>query len=86
MEYVTGIDTRIGYPNEHLASNNLKEITSPMYATSVGLVIKGFEALNKNTANSAKTVEIATHSDGKKKGFFDKILDASHRFLEDSEK
>src|SRR5690606_14181360 len=41
IEYVTGMDTRIGYPNEHLASNNTNEITSPMYATSVGLVIKG---------------------------------------------
>src|SRR5690606_20785932 len=60
MEYVTGMDTRIGYPNEHLAPNNSNEITSPMYATSVGLVIKGFESINKSTD---KRDEIVGHSD-----------------------
>ena len=83
MEYVTGMDTRIGYPNEHLAPNNANEITSPMYATSVGLVIKGFEAINKNKDTRD---EIVGHSDNKKSGFFDRLLHAGHKFLEDSEK
>lgn len=83
MEYVTGMDTRIGYPNEHLAPNNTNEITSPMYATSVGLVIKGFEAINKNKDTRD---EIVGHSDNKKSGFFDRLLHAGHKFLEDSEK
>jgi cell division protein FtsA len=39
---MTGMDTRIGYPNEHLAKG-VEEVASPMYATAVGLVIKGFE-------------------------------------------
>lgn len=43
IEYMTGMDTRIGYPNEHLASGNAEEITSPVFATGVGLVIKGLE-------------------------------------------
>lgn len=42
IEYMTGMDTRIGYPNEHLAKAS-EEIASPMYSTAVGLVIKGFE-------------------------------------------
>ena len=42
IEYVTGMDARVGYPNEHLASDN-DELKSPMYATAVGLVMKGFE-------------------------------------------
>jgi hypothetical protein len=42
IEYMTGMDTRIGYPNEHLAKG-VEEVASPMYATAVGLVIKGFE-------------------------------------------
>ena len=46
-EFITGMDTRIGYPNEHLAKNVSEEIASPMYATGVGLVIKGFERLGK---------------------------------------
>ena len=41
VEYITGMDTRIGYPNEHLAGNSDSETTSPMYATAVGLVMDG---------------------------------------------
>ena len=39
VEYITGMDTRLGYPSEHLAGNNSIEISSPMYATAVGLVM-----------------------------------------------
>ncbi|MFC2101922.1 cell division protein FtsA [Bacteroidota bacterium] len=40
-EFITGMDTRIGYPNEHLANNVVPEMASPMFATSIGLVIIG---------------------------------------------
>jgi len=43
VEYITGMDTRIGYPNEHLAGNSDEEISSPLYATAVGLVMKSIE-------------------------------------------
>ena len=39
VEYITGMDTRIGYPNEHLAGDTDKTMTSPLYATAVGLVM-----------------------------------------------
>lgn len=39
VEYITGMDTRIGYPNEHLAGNSDEEIASPLYATAVGLLM-----------------------------------------------
>ena len=39
-EFKTGYEARIGYPNEHLAENTLKEMSSPMYATGIGLVIE----------------------------------------------
>jgi len=40
-EFVTGMDTRIGYPNEHLANDVDDEMASPMYSTGIGLVIEG---------------------------------------------
>ncbi len=43
VEYITGMDTRIGYPNEHLASNSDVKITSPIYATSIGLVMSAID-------------------------------------------
>ena len=46
VELVTGMDTRIGYANEHLGKSHIEEIKSPMYATAVGLVIKGFEGID----------------------------------------
>jgi cell division protein FtsA len=44
VEYITGMDTRIGYPNEHLAGDSDEEISSPMYATAVGLVMNSIES------------------------------------------
>src|SRR6476620_5001627 len=43
VEYITGMDTRIGYPNEHLAGNSSEEISSPLYATAVGLVMNSIQ-------------------------------------------
>lgn len=42
-EFMTAMDTRIGYPNEHLAPGTPDEMASPMYATGIGLVIEGAE-------------------------------------------
>lgn len=43
IEYVTGMDCRIGYPNEHISQAPSNDIMSPAYSTGIGLVIKGFE-------------------------------------------
>ncbi len=81
LEYVTGMDTRIGYPNEHLAKGNAEEMTSPMYATGVGLVIKGFDTIgHKNSSNSG---DVVGHSKKEKGGFFDKIMNVGQKFFED---
>ncbi|MCX6301182.1 MAG: cell division protein FtsA [Bacteroidia bacterium] len=45
MKFKTAMDVRIGLPNEHLAGSSRNEINQPMYATSVGLIMKGFEYL-----------------------------------------
>jgi cell division protein FtsA len=61
VEYITGIDTRIGYPNEHLAGNSDEEISSPLYATAVGLVMNSIEnktqsAVRIDTSETVKPV------------------------------
>ncbi|MDO6595323.1 cell division protein FtsA [Oceanihabitans sp. 2_MG-2023] len=53
VEYITGMDTRVGFPNEHLAGNSDDEITSPLFATAVGLVMDG---LKRNERKKAETV------------------------------
>ena len=42
------MDTRIGYPNEHLAGDSEEEIASPLYATAVGLLMNALETSAKN--------------------------------------
>ena len=56
VEYITGMDTRIGYPNEHLAGNSEEEISSPLYATAVGLVMNSIE---NNTQSAYKVQGVA---------------------------
>ncbi len=46
-EFITGFDTRIGYPNEHLSNEIPPEMASPMYATGVGLVEIGIDRYEK---------------------------------------
>ncbi len=46
IQFKTGMDVRVGLPNEHLAGPGKDEINQPMYATSVGLIMKGFEFLD----------------------------------------
>ncbi|MCR5014134.1 MAG: cell division protein FtsA [Bacteroidales bacterium] len=41
--FKTGLDVRIGYPNEHLTDETDKALASPMYATGIGLVIEGIK-------------------------------------------
>ena len=72
FEYTTGMDSRIGYPNEHLSSNTNINITSPLFATGVGLVAKGFEQFELLKARN-ETISTRTHSDKNRGSFFDKI-------------
>ncbi|HAA15835.1 MAG TPA: cell division protein FtsA [Cytophagales bacterium] len=46
MEYMTGLDVRLGHPNEHLGKGKIEVVKSPMYATAIGLVLTGFRALD----------------------------------------
>lgn len=81
VEYITGIDCRVGFPNEHLAKNDVlpknvyDELKSPLYATGIGLLIKGVlaeeehEGLELSDA-SDETVETIARKREKDKGLF----------------
>jgi cell division protein FtsA len=80
LEYVTGMDTRIGYPNEHLASSS-EEVTSPMYATGVGLVMRGLQSYQKQKKNTENTV--TQHSKKTKGGWFDQIFSKGKQWFDE---
>ncbi|MER2997109.1 cell division protein FtsA [Pontibacter populi] len=56
VEYISGMDTRIGYPNEHLGKSKIDAVKSPMYATSVGLVLAGFQSLDNRSVERVSEV------------------------------
>ena len=47
-EYVTGLNARIGFPTEHLASGHIEELAKPTYATCIGLILKGYSDYEHN--------------------------------------
>jgi cell division protein FtsA len=49
VEYTTGLSTRIGYPSSYLAKNNKEDLKNPMYATGIGLLLKGYEQMEEMT-------------------------------------
>lgn len=99
VEYITGMDTRIGYPNEHLAGDSDEEIASPLYATAVGLLMN---ALKNGKENRKELVEAdsepeemvmgqeakASQSSGsqrERKSIFDKWSEKLKDFLDNAE-
>ncbi|MDG1811668.1 MAG: cell division protein FtsA [Polaribacter sp.] len=63
VEYITGMDARIGYPNEHLAGDSDDSLSSPSYATAVGLLMEGLEKEGKEyEAEQALADVVSTES------------------------
>jgi cell division protein FtsA len=94
VEYITGMDTRIGYPNEHVAKG-AEDVTSPMYATGVGLVLRGFQALKAVAPEEIKQMPIAAepepekptvtgHSNPKKQAsWIEKLLEKTRQIFDE---
>ena len=63
VEYITAMDTRVGYPNEHLAGDTDKDVTIPLFATAVGLVLDGLKRFEKDI-NEKVEVKDTSSEDG----------------------
>jgi len=82
VEYVTSLDSRIGYPNVHIAQSIVDEIKSPMYATGVGLVIKGLKNGEDEVIVEPEPETVKKKTDS---NFFTKIIERSKMWLNDEE-
>jgi len=96
VEYITGYDARVGYPTEHLAKGYAKEITNPMFATGIGLILRGYEELddeieiNRGRQDMDLEMETANMEDDtiakvKKKGIFIKSLQSIKNWFEEDD-
>lgn len=94
VEYVTGLDSRVGYPNEHLAKNDVlpkatyDELKSPMFATGIGLLIKGIQKAEHleemaSLSRVPDTKSQAGEKGRKSLGLFDRILLSGAKFIKD---
>ncbi|MEO8589727.1 MAG: cell division protein FtsA [Flavobacteriales bacterium] len=86
VEYITGMSVRIGYPNEHLAKSNVEAVTSPLYATGVGLVMKGFDYLDRRRPKMAENagIKVKGHSEkGRIGSFFSSVLSGASDLLKE---
>ncbi|MXV52778.1 cell division protein FtsA [Pedobacter sp. HMF7647] len=94
VEYVTGLDCRVGYPNEHLAKNETlpkniyEDLRSPMFATGIGLLIKGIqkaEEVEEMLKQPGVYMEKQKPVEKSKKSFglFDKLLQSGAKFIKD---
>ncbi len=93
VEYITGMDTRIGYPNEHISGSSDIDMSSPSFATAVGLLMKGLNQKTKQqqkeviseTAGDSSTYVGAATSGEPKKSIFEKWADKFREFLDNAE-
>ena len=95
VEYITGMDTRIGYPNEHLAGDSDEDVTSPLYATAVGLVLDGLKRheRKKIEQQEEQVIEDETSIEEKvkekpvkeRRSFLDKLTERVKDFLDNAE-
>ena len=81
VEFHTGMDTRIGYPNEHLANGMTQEVNNPKFSTAIGLIIEGFNKQNvpEKEQNNQESEQ------PKKKNWFENIFRKGKRWLEDDD-
>lgn len=99
VEYTTGMDTRIGFPNEHLAGNSDAETLSPIYATAVGLVLNSLQKNGKFKEEPIQDEATTTFDDQQttenqdnqseipksRKSFFEKWAEKFKEFLDNAE-
>lgn len=49
-EYLTGLEVRLGKPNEHLTASKVKDVDNPSYATGIGLIINDIGNARRSAA------------------------------------
>lgn len=54
VEYHTGMTTRLGIPIEHLAHGYAEEVSSPIYSTAIGLILRGLKEAEQKKINEVK--------------------------------
>ena len=94
VEYITGMDTRVGYPSQHLAGDTQESVSSPLFATAVGLLMNALEhntfeveePTEPNAENEEQPEVEQTQNDMviKRKSILDRFGEKLKEFLENA--
>lgn len=87
VEYTLGCEVKIGMPDPHLGKGLVDEVRSPMYATCIGLVLKGFEDLEPGQSdNNYKAVKKEKVKSGEpSSGFMKGFIGSFKRWIDDDQ-
>ena len=87
VEFTLGCEAKVGLPDPHLGIGLVEEVRSPMYATCIGLVLKGFEDMEPNqNENIRKAKGKDLVPDGtKEKGIFKNLLGGLKKWMIDED-
>ncbi len=86
VKFRTGLDVRLGYPSEYLATNSVGDLNQPMFSTSVGLLLKGMELSKEEQREEKVTLdelppeeEVEKEEEAETKGGSGKFIDVIKR-------
>jgi len=99
VKFITGMDVRLGYPSELLASESIDDVNNPMFSTSVGLILKGWEFIEQNKEKfeekerqkkqepefEEEQEEEQQQPEANKKGFLNKLKQAFNDIFEEND-
>ncbi len=95
VEYHTSYTTKVGYPTELLGQGHDEEIINPMFATGIGLLLRGMEVESRHDYRQNQTVaetepakaietagaEVEMSAAGKRKSWLEKLFNGTNEFF-----
>ncbi|MCP4440550.1 MAG: cell division protein FtsA [Aureispira sp.] len=89
VEFHTGMSARLGVPTEHLSHGYEQDMASPIFATGIGLLMKGFEDIDKGmeydyntTYKSVTTTQRSTQQDDNGPKWYERMFKKTKEWFE----
>ncbi|MEI6412190.1 MAG: cell division protein FtsA [Bacteroidota bacterium] len=87
-EYHTGMSCRIGIPVEHLAHGYTESVSSPIFSTAIGLLLRGLQDVEAGRITVAETKPVAepvsepSNAEEKSAGWLDSVFRKTKEWFE----
>lgn len=85
VEYILGCEAKVGLPDPHLGKGLVDEVRSPLYATCIGLVLKGFEDTgdDEHQSNTQRKQTRPKSKEEQSGGFMSGLFGSFKRWIDD---